>query len=225
MAGLQEHFRPPLSLLRHWHSFLYGWATVLAADLNARLPPDWLAEASVAFGVEIEEIEGGSGWAAHPPSLTIPLPILTDVVEVLVFDQRSDPTLAGAIQLVCPAKRSGPEYGRAFVTKCAATVEQGVGLLIVDVVTGRGANLHTALLAHLQAASPSLGDAELYAAAYRPVSERGEASLEIWEAPMALGQALPTMPLWLRGGLCLPVDLDATYERTCREQRIPTDEV
>ncbi len=31
---------------------------------------------------------------------------------------------------------------------------------------------------------------------------------------------LPTMPLWLRGDICLPVDLQATYEVTCREQRI-----
>jgi hypothetical protein len=29
-----------------------------------------------------------------------------------------------------------------------------------------------------------------------------------------------TTPLWLRGGLCLPVELEATYERTCIEQRI-----
>jgi len=33
-------------------------------------------------------------------------------------------------------------------------------------------------------------------------------------------QPLPVLPLWLRGGLSLRVDLEATYERTCREQRI-----
>ena len=29
--------------------------------------------------------------------------------------------------------------------------------------------------------------------------------------PIAVGQPLPTLPLWLRGGLCLPVELEATY--------------
>jgi hypothetical protein len=28
------------------------------------------------------------------------------------------------------------------------------------------------------------------------------------------------MPLWLRGDICLPLDLNASYEITCREQRI-----
>ena len=35
-----------------------------------------------------------------------------------------------------------------------------------------------------------------------------------------LGGTLPTLPLWLRGGLCLPLDLEASYERTVREQRV-----
>ena len=37
-----------------------------------------------------------------------------------------------------------------------------------------------------------------------------------------VGGLLPTPPLWLRGGLCLPVELQATYDRTCVEQRVPT---
>jgi hypothetical protein len=31
---LLDHFRPPLSGRRHWHSFHNSWATYLAADLN-----------------------------------------------------------------------------------------------------------------------------------------------------------------------------------------------
>ena len=37
---------------------------------------------------------------------------------------------------------------------------------------------------------------------------------------LAVDDALPTMPLWLNSALCLPVDLDATYTRTCDEQRL-----
>jgi hypothetical protein len=42
----------------------------------------------------------------------------------------------------------------------------------------------------------------------------------MWQAAVAVGDPLPTLPLWLRGNLCLPIDLDATYHRTCHEQRI-----
>jgi hypothetical protein len=39
---------------------------------------------------------------------------------------------------------------------------------------------------------------------------------------LTVGQTLPIMPLWLRGNMCLPVELNTTYERTCLEQKITT---
>ena len=48
----------------------------------------------------------------------------------------------------------------------------------------------------------------------------GRATLDVWRESLELGRPLPTLPLWLRGGLCLPVELEATYERTCLEQRV-----
>ena len=32
--------------------------------------------------------------------------------------------------------------------------------------------------------------------------------------------ALPALPLWLKGGPCMKTDLEASYEHTCRENRI-----
>jgi hypothetical protein len=52
----------------------------------------------------------------------------------------------------------------------------------------------------------------------------GAASLDIWEEPLAVGQPLPTLPLRLPGHHPVPVDLEASYERTCREQRLPIGE-
>ena len=60
----------------------------------------------------------------------------------------------------------------------------------------------------------------LYAVAYRASDRNGQPSLDIWQEEVAIGSILPTLPLWLRGEICLPVDLATTYERTCREQRI-----
>lgn len=41
---LLDHFHPPLSERRKWHSFHHAWATVIAFDLNRRLPPAYFAD-------------------------------------------------------------------------------------------------------------------------------------------------------------------------------------
>ena len=95
--------------------------------------------------------------------------------------------------------------------------------MIVDVVTTRRVNLHNDLLARVSAPEASRLDAELYATAYRPVKRDGQPTLDLWQETLVLGKVLPTMPLWLPGDLCLAVELEATYERTCREQRVSSN--
>jgi len=222
---LHDHFRPPLSLRRHWHSFHNAWATYLSAQINEKLPPGWFAEANVQFGIEIdvatfEESPGiAMGWTPPAPTLSVPFTTATDVVEIKVFRDEGGPVLAGAIELVSPSNKDRPASRDAFVSKCAAYLQQGVGLVVVDVVTGMHANLHNDLLARLSSGAVE-HMAELCASAYHPVERAGETSLDIWHEPLSVGNTLPTVPLWLRGGLCLPVDLESSYERTCQEQKV-----
>lgn len=228
---LQDHFQPPLSLRRHWHAFHNAWATYIASDLNEQLPEGYFAEPNVQFGVEIDvatfeetgqrKPAASEPWTAPAPTQTVPMSILTDVVEVLVFSREGGPTLAGAIELVSPANKDRAVHRAAFVSKCAAYLQQGIGLVVVDIVTSRRAALHEELLARLDTSGKVPLGADLYAAAYRPVERAEQPSLDIWQEPLVLGGTLPTLPLWLPGNLCLPVDLEATYDRTCREQRVP----
>ena len=44
---LLDHFHPPLSERRQWHSFHHAWATVIAFDLNHRLPTGYFADPKV----------------------------------------------------------------------------------------------------------------------------------------------------------------------------------
>jgi hypothetical protein len=243
---LRDHFRPPLSARRHWHAFHNAWATYLSSDLNSRLPEGYFAEPNVQFSIEIdvaafEEVgrlpggapprgggatpgaDSGGGWAPPAPALTVPLTLLGEAVEVLIYASEGGPTLAGAVELVSPANKDRPAHRAALVAKCQAYVQQGIGLALVDVVTERAANLHEELLARVAPAGVAPLRADLYAAAYRPVGRGGQPSLDVWQEPLAVGRPLPTVPLWLRGGLCLPVELEATYERTCREQRVPAN--
>jgi hypothetical protein len=230
--SLQDHFGPPLGVRRHWHAFHNAWATYISADLNRRLPAGYFAEANVQFGIEIDvaafegngtiegAVETNPSWTPPAPTKTVPMSVLTDIVEVQVFHREGGPILAGAVELVSPANKDRPAHRDAFTTKCAAYLQQGVGLILVDVVTERGGNLHTDLLARVSSPGDALKESDLYAAAYRPVVREGQTSLDYWYETLVVGSSLPTLPLWLRGTTYLSVDLNASYDRTCQEQRI-----
>lgn len=223
---LLDHFRPPLSERHFSQSFHNSWATYLSSQLNARLPAGYFAAANVQFGVEIDVAafdRSGSpapsgDWVPPPPALSVPLPLQLAVVEITITHRSGGPVLAGAIELVSPANKDRPAHRDALVSKCAAYLQAGVGLVLVDIVTERTADLHRDLLARL-GTDPGAGPS-LYVSAYRPVERGGAASLDVWRERVELGRELPTVPLWLRGGLCLPVELEAAYERTCSEQRV-----
>ena len=223
---LLDHFHPPLSERRHWHSFLNSWATYLSSQLNSRLPPGYFAQANVQFGIEIDvaafeepDASPAKGWTPPLPNRSWPLELQGSVVEVGIFSRTGGPVLAGAVELVSPANKDRPAHRDALVSKCASYLQAGVGLVLVDVVTERPGDLHRELLARLGATEAGNSSA-LFASAYRTVERSGAAALDVWWEELALEQRLPTLPLWLRGGFCLPVELEETYERTCLEQRV-----
>jgi hypothetical protein len=237
---LLNHFHPPLSRQRHWESFHGQWAGSLASALNSGLlPPGYFAEMQVTLAggrVEVdvptlEELTNGSAsvsgggsseggvatlaapvWAPPAPALEMAA-TFPDEVEVLVFATEAGPTLVAAIELVSPRNKDRPDARRAFAIKCLSYLQAGIGLLLVDVVTSRHANLHDEMAALLPAEAPLFpGSAPLYAAAYRPFRRQDAERIAVWPVTLALGQALPVMPLWLRGVTApVRVDLDAAY--------------
>jgi hypothetical protein len=142
--------------------------------------------------------------------------------EVLVFDQERERRLVAAVELVSPANKDRPESRRAFVTKCAALLRQGVALAVVDLVTIRQFNLYAELLEWIGRRDPALEvePPPTYAAALRFQRPEGHTRLQTWPYPLAVGQSLPTLPLWLAPELAVPLELEASYEDTCRALRI-----
>jgi len=78
------------------------------------------------------------------------------------------------------------------------------------------ANLHVEIVRELLRVEPPPSPA-LYAVSYRPLrDDRDQPIIEVRTGPVALGQPLPTLPLWLPGGRILSIEFEATYEETCR---------
>jgi hypothetical protein len=142
-----------------------------------------------------------------------------DEYEVRVYDARRGRALVAAIELVSPANKDRPEKRNAFVGKCAALLQNGVAVSIIDVVTTRQFNLYAELMTFVGHPDPTMSDAgpHLYAASCRWLRREPRALLESWSEALALGRPLPKLPLWLADALVVPLDLEESYERTCRD--------
>jgi hypothetical protein len=107
------------------------------------------------------------------------------------------------------------------VAKCAALLQQRCAVSIVDRVTVRDFNLYADLLELLGQSDPSLGPdpPPLYAVSCRWRSTDTKRLLESWHHPLLLGRPLPTLPLWLTDGFAVPLDLEESYQQTCRDLR------
>lgn len=239
---LLDHFHPPLSEERHWEGFHSKWANVLVDELNQTLlPAGYFAEPHVHAGARVEidaaTFEGGASsrpvtdgatavlpprtWAPPAPTLVLPA-AFPDAFEVQVFGTETGPRLVAAIELVSPANKDRADHRRAFAVKCASYLVQGIGLIVVDVVTSRGGNMHDEIVALLPDAGPFHFPATppLYAAAYRPVHRDPADRTEVWLTPLAVGRLLPILPLALTAELCLPINLESTYADACRRLRL-----
>ena len=213
---LLDHFRAPLHPRRHGESFLVAWANAIADLLSDKAPADHFAEVVTQSGTPAVTAQI---WTPAAP-LVMPA-VFPPTFEVRVFAQEAGAKLVGAIELVSPGNKDRPETRRAFIAKCASYLAQGIGLIVLDVVTTRQANLHNELIAFMQTGDQfaMTTDSSLYAVAYRPLKSETE-HIDIWPVPLALGGRLPVLPLSLGASLCLPIDFDATYAAVCRRRRI-----
>lgn len=238
---LQDHFHPPISNRRQWESFHALWTSQIVRTLNRRiLPASHFAEAQVHVGSRVEvdvatlenasapgvSTNGGGGVAVEawaPPVTTLVMPaVFPDEIEIQVYSTTGGASLVGAIEFISPGNKDRRETRRAFAAKCASYLQMGIGVLIVDVVTDRHVNLHDDLIELLEQ-SDEFGfptETPLYSVAYRPVRRPNQDQIEIWRQPLALGQSLPTMPLALRGGPTIPIDLENSYIEVCLDSRL-----
>ena len=214
---------------------------MIVQRLNSLLPKEYVAQPRVYLGTRMEvdigalEREAGdlspgniggeagvavAAWAPAAPAILLDTEFPeADEYEVNIYSQ-DEFRLVAAIELVSPSNKDRPENRQTFVNKCEALLKKDVCVTIVDPVTNRTANLYGELLDELAAPRTAVSRSVIYAATCRGRRSGPRWRLESWEHELAVGAALPTLPLWLSPDFLVPLELEVTYEDTCRGLRI-----
>jgi hypothetical protein len=227
---LLDHFHAPIEEELPWSSLNTLWIGEMVGALNHSLPRERYrayamrflgsdVEADVAeFELTPQPNEPLSNGAVAVETSTLPamqtMPALfPDDIEIHVVDVENRRRLVAAIELISPANKKEASEREAFISKCAAYLHKGIGLVIIDVVTERKWNLHDELIHRcgqgaaycFEAATP------IYVVSYRPVHRGKRNEIDLWKWPLQLNEALPTAALPLKGGPIHALDLEMTY--------------
>ncbi len=176
-----------------------------------------------------DQPDNAAGGAATSTALEPPFTAVAELLdyddyEVRIYDEQRSRTLVAAIEIVSPSNKDRPESRTQFVSKCAALLREGVCVSMIDIVTERLGNLYAELLSRIGQADPRVGvDAPmLYATTLRARRRTKQRPLlDAWYFPLALGQSLPTIPIWLGPGISIQLPLETSYQEVCRLLRIP----
>lgn len=236
---LLDHFSLPLRQTHPWKNFHTTWATMIVQQLNGGiLPSGYYALPEVNRGnfvqVDIGTLSShdctdpdptcsGAVWTPTAPRLRLAVEIAPlNSASVHVMTDDGDPSLLAAIELVSPRNKDRPDARQAFVGKCAGYLQQGCSVVIVDLVTERRANLNQQLLALFRPDIEWPLPPGLSAVAYRVINTSADQpELQIGPLPLAIGAVLPTVPLWLEVDLAVPLDLQSSYQATCKTLLLP----
>ena len=221
------------------------WPATIVQQLSLQLPPEFTAEPRTHLGSYFEidvsayegeqqepvaalppDVSGGvaiATWSPPEPTLVLDADLSEQYdYEVLIYDESRGRTLVAAVEIVSPANKDRAENRRAFVAKCAALLQQRVCVSIVDLVTIRQFNLYSDLLELIGEADTAFGPTvpSTYAVTCRGRKVGERPRIEIWAYALTVSGALPKLPIWLRDDTSVSLDLEASYEETCRALRI-----
>lgn len=123
----------------------------------------------------------------------------------------SDHQIVAIVEIVSPGNKSSRKALASFVRKAHEALHQGIHLLIVDVFPA--SNLHAKGLHPLIWDDPALTFKYSKKLPLVCASYVGEPNDEAFVEPFALGDKLPSMPLFLTPDEYVSVPLEKTYQR------------
>jgi hypothetical protein len=124
--------------------------------------------------------------------------------------------IVAVIEIVSPGNKSSHHALKMFVEKACDLLQKGIHLLIIDLLppTPRDPQgIHKAIW-------DTLSDEPLDLPANKPLrvaAYYAGVPKTAYVDPLAVGDSLPSSPLFLDDGLYVPAPLEATYQKTWRE--------
>jgi hypothetical protein len=214
-----------------FHHFHQAWTIEVSKALNdGGLPPGFFALAEQIVGVPIPDVitlqrrtpptqaRGQAGIAAPeaPPKARFvtsagPESYVRKANRIVIRHPLGE--VVAVIEIVSPGNKGGRRDLRSFVEKAAEILRQGVNLLVVDLFPpspGDPQGIHKAIWDEVCEEPFELPtDKPLTVAAY----SAGEPKTAYVE-PVAVGDPLPEMPIFLDPFTYIPAPLEATYQST-----------
>lgn len=215
-----------------FHNFHQRWISALCDVLNTGgLPPDYFALAEQSIHGPIpdvltlqlstlpEESNGlspGVAVATAPPRARV-----VRRSEVEIYARKADRVtvrhrhgrVIAVIEIVSPGNKGSRNEMRTFVEKTADLIRQDVHLLVIDLFPPGPRDpqgIHKLIWDEFQEEDFELPpDKPLTLAAYEAGAPR-----VAYVEPIAVGDVLPEMPLFLKPGFYVPAPLEATYLAT-----------
>jgi len=221
---LLDHFRGPVADDLQWSSFMLQWVVSISDRLNRLLPATQYISLPTVRRPDFLEPEipsivypSSAGSTIPPSQLIVPATHLNPTRIEIYDDRRRSNRLVGVIELVTPDDKRNSETRTAFAARICEHLANAVGVMVVDIVTNYRGCLHNAMIDRLDQSSALHLSSEwdTSAISYRPVLIGVELHTEVWSECLAVRQSLPILPLFLRGGICVMLDLESTYSEAC----------
>ena len=214
-----------------FHDFHQAWTIEIRNSLNTGvLPPGFFALAEQMVGGPIPDVVtlqrqttpadvdpmGGIAVADAPPRARFITSAELDPYAAranrIVIKHRLGRIVA-VIEIVSPGNKSSQHALRSFVEKAAELLRQGINLLVADLFPPSRRDpqgIHKAIWDEIREEAFDLPpDKPLTVAAYS-AAEPTMAYVE----PLAVGDPLPALPIFLDEGRYVPAPLEPTYEST-----------
>jgi hypothetical protein len=216
-----------------FHDFHQRWMIAISNALNAgRLPQGYFAMVEQRAGgpepdVVTLELPSSAGPSTPPGVAIASAPpksrIVTRTAKAAyarkadrVTVHHPDGDVVAVIEIVSPGNKDSKDALRSFTRKAAALLFAGVHLLVVDLFPPSkrdSQGIHKAIWDRLHEEPFTLPeDKPLTLASYAVGTE-----IVAYVEPVAVGDALPDMPVFLTGDHYVPCPLEETY-RTAWEQ-------
>jgi hypothetical protein len=215
-----------------FHDFHQAWTIEIRNALNGGgLPPDFFAMTEQIVSGAIPDVvtlkrresptdrsqpTGGVAVADAPPQARFvtsaePDPYATKANRLLIKHRLGQ--IVAVIEIVSPGNKSSQHALRSFVEKAEELLRRGISLLVVDVFPPSPRDpqgVHKAIWDEIREEPFELpADKPLTVAAYCAGVPQ-----TAYVEPVAVGDPLPALPIFLDPGTYVPAPLDASYEAT-----------